>query len=295
MKKTKFESLLIKIIFVLPISTYLITMVAYPLFYNIRLSFYEWSMSSVSDPKLVGMGNYTTLMGEERFLEAVGRSLYFTGVALTVEVVLGVAIALLLNREFKGKNLVKTLFLLPMVTTSVAVGMIFLLIFEPTIGIANQFLSVFGIAGIKWLASPQTALETLMLVDIWQWAPLITLIVTAGLSSIGPEAYESAKVDGANRWQVVMKITLPMLKPTILMAAMLRLMDILKTFDIIYTMTSGGPGTSTETFNLFGFKQAFEYFNFGKAAAVLVLFMLLIMGISLLFFYIKKKLEVDNA
>lgn len=283
----------IKYIFTLPTIIFVLVMIAFPMVYTFRLSFYEWSMSKNVPLKWVGLENYTNLFSDDRFLWAIARTFIFTGSALIFEVLIGVTIALILSREFLGKNIVKTMFLLPMVSTPVAIGLVWTLIYEPTIGIANVLLSNFGIAPIVWLGKADTALMSLIIIDIWQWTPMIMLITLAGVTALPAEPFESVMIDGATKWQTLWKITLPLLRSTILVAILLRLIDVLKTFDIIYSTTQGGPGFSTETMNILAFKQGFEFFQFGKASATLVIFFIIVFSIALLFIKIKKKMEVD--
>lgn len=283
----------LKYIFTLPTVIFVLGMIVFPLAYTFRLSFFEWGMSKNVPMKWVGLTNYIELLSDERFTLAVGRTFIFSGAAILFEVLLGVSIALFLSRDFVGKNVVKTAFLLPMVATPVAIGLIWTLIYEPTIGIANLVLQKIGIAPLVWLGSEHTALMSLVIVDVWQWTPMVLLITLAGVTSLPGEPFESAVVDGATKWQILWKITLPLLRPTILVAVLLRLIDVLKTFDIIYATTQGGPGFATETMNILAFKQGFEYFQFGKASAVLVLFFTIVLAIAVLFIKIKSKLEVD--
>lgn len=276
----------------LPAVLFVLIMMVFPIIYTFRLSFFDWSMSSTTPPAWVGLNNYSTLLHDPRFLLSVWRTFYFTIIALVVEIILGVAIALLLNRDFKGKNIVKTLFLLPMVATPVAMGLVWLLIFEPTVGIANKLLGFLHIAPQLWLASPSQVIPSLAVIDIWEWTPMISLIVMAGLAVLPSDPYEAAVVDGANPWQVLRRITLPLLKPTIMVAALLRLIDVLKTFDIIYATTQGGPGNSSETLNVYGYNLAFQYFNMGMASSLLVIFFAIVLGMSLLLLWLKKRVEV---
>jgi len=209
-----------------------------------------------------------------------------------IETVLGVAIALILNRDMRGKNVIKTLFLLPMVATPVAVGMVWLLMYEPSIGVINYFLKLLGLPQGLWLASPAQALGSLILVDVWQWTPMITLIVLAGLAALPSEPYEAALVDGASTLQSIRLITLPLLQPTILAAMTLRAIDAFKTYDIIYTMTQGGPGYATETLNIYSFVLGFQYFQMGKASALLIIFFALTLGLAVMINWLKKPLEL---
>ena len=283
----------LKYIFTLPTVFFVLAMILFPLVYTLRLSFYEWGMSNNIPLKWVGFGNFISLFTDERFIAAFLRTFLFSGGALAVEVLLGVSIAIFLNRDFVGKSLVKTLFLLPMVATPVAIGLVWTLIYEPTIGIANLLLMKLGLAPLVWLGSGKTALISLMIIDIWQWTPMIMLITLAGISALPAEPFESALVDGATKIQVLFKITLPLLRSTILVAILLRLIDVLKTFDIIYSTTQGGPSFATETLNILSFRNAFEYFQFGKASATLVVFFVIVLSIAVLFIKIKNRVEID--
>lgn len=241
----------------------------------------------------VGLKNYISLFASSRFMPAVGRTFLFTVVALAVELSLGLAIALFLDRPFKGKDLTKTLFLLPMVATPVAIGMVWKLIYEPNIGILNYILRCLNLTPVDWLGNGKIALFSLVAVDIWQWTPMVMLIIQAGLSAIPTECIEAACVDGTNPWQVITQIKLPLLKPSLFTAALLRLVDAMKTFDIIYSMTMGGPGHDTETMNILAYKSAFEYMEFGEASAILIVFFIVVLGIAAITIKVKSRMVVD--
>lgn len=281
----------LKWIYTMPAVLFVLVMMVFPILYTVRISFFEWSMSAITPPKWVGLDNYITLLNDSRFWGAARSTMYFTVAALAVEVVLGVAIALLLARDFRGKNVMKTIFLLPMVSTPVAMGLVWQLIYEPTIGAANMILQAVGLKPQLWLASPNQAISSLIIVDVWQWTPMLALIVMAGLATIPTDPYEAADVDGAGRWRKFISITLPLLKPTIMVAAMLRLIDVLKTFDIIYATTQGGPNLATETLNIYGYVLGFQYFKLGMASSLLVLFFALVMGLTIFMILMRKRME----
>ncbi|MGE5576282.1 MAG: carbohydrate ABC transporter permease [Syntrophothermus sp.] len=283
----------LRYIFTLPAVLFVLVMMVFPIIYTMRLSFTDWSMSAQTPPLWVGIKNYAALLTQDRrFWGAVWRTLYFTILAVSVETVLGVAIALVLNRDFPGKNLVKTIFLLPMVATPVAIGMVWLLIYEPTIGFANYFLRLLHLPPMLWIASPKQALPALALVDIWQWTPMITLITLAGLTSLPKDPYEASLVDGANPWQRVWLVTLPLLRPTIVAALTLRSIDALKTFDIIYTMTQGGPGYASETLNIYSFVLGFQYFQMGMASSLLIIFFALVLGAAIILNWARRPVQI---
>lgn len=280
----------IKYIFPLPAVLFIIIMMVFPIGYTFRLSFYDWSMSSIVPPEWVGLANYNTLLFHDpRFLASIWRTFAFTLAAVAVETVLGVAIAMLLNQDFRGKNILKTLFLLPMIATPVAIGLVWLLIYEPNIGIANKVMGFLHISPQLWLASPTQVLMSLVIVDVWQWTPMIGLMILAGLSSLPTEPYEAAMVDGATRWQVFTKITLPLLQPTIMVSVLLRSIDAFKTFDIIYSMTGGGPDFNSETINIYTFVQGFSYFKLGMTSASLMIFFVIVLGMSMLLVSARKR------
>lgn len=271
----------IKYVFPLPAVLFVLIMMVFPIAYTLRLSFFDWSMSSLVPPQWVGLGNYKTLIfSDPRFWPSISRTFSFTIAAVVVETVLGIIIALLFNQDFKGKNVLKTLFLLPMIATPVAIGLVWMLIYEPNIGLANKVLQLLHIPPQLWLASPKQVLTSLVVVDVWQWTPMIALMVLAGLTSLPTEPYEAALVDGATRWQMLTRITLPLLKPTILVAVLLRSIDALKTFDIIYSMTGGGPDFHSETINIYSFVQGFSYFKLGMTSALLMIFFVIVLAIS---------------
>ncbi len=281
-----------KYFFVFPAFIFVSLMVVLPVLFTISLSFTKWSMAGT--PKIVLLDNYATMFKDSRFLHAFSRTLLFSAVALLFEVVLGTSIALILNRDFIGKPLVKTLFLLPMVATPVSIGLVWMLMYEPTFGVANTLLGYLGMQNLPvWLGSPDTALLSIAIIDIWQWTPMISLIVMAGLAALPLEPIESAKIDGATPWQILLKVTIPMLGPTIVVASLLRLIDVLKTFDIIYATTQGGPTFSTETLNVLAFINAFQYFDLGYASAMLVVFFLLVLILSLLVGKLRDRVRID--
>ncbi|MGI6092050.1 MAG: carbohydrate ABC transporter permease [Negativicutes bacterium] len=278
-------------LFPLPAAIFILSMMAFPITYTVWVSLTDWSMASSGSVKFIGLQNYIDLFSDDRFYNSVKLTIYFTVLAVGVETVLGVAIALILNREFQGKGLVKGILLLPMVATPVAIGLAWTLFYEPTIGLGNYALQLLGMAPSKWLASNTAVIPSLALVDIWEWTPMVTLIVLAGLASLPNEPYEAALVDGASEWQIFRYITLPLLFPTIMIAVVLRGIDAFKTFDIIYTMTAGGPGFASETLNIYAYNLAFGYFKFGAASSALVALLALVLGSSLIVLWIRRSWE----
>lgn len=292
MIKSGFFERNLRYLFPLPAVLFVLLLMVFPVLYTLFVSFTEWTLTSGRPMKFVMFDSYLKIMTEPRFLDAVGRTFSFTIGAVVAEAVFGTTIALVLNREFKGKNGLKLILLLPLVATPVAVGIVFNLFYDPTIGFLNYVLSVLGLPQSGWVTASTTVLPSLMLVDIWQWTPMIALIVLAGLAGLSSEPYESAKVDGASSTQTFVHITLPMIMPTILTAVILRAVDALKTYDIIYAMTQGGPGYSSETLNILAYKYSFEYFNLGQASSILVFLFFLVLLFSLGVMRLRKKFEL---
>ena len=267
--------------FPLPAIVFVAMLMVFPVLYTLYLSFTNWNLTSGAPMSFVGFRSYARVLSEPRFLHALGRTFAFTAAAVAIEGVLGVTAALMLNRAFVGKSVAKLLLLLPLVATPVAVGIVFNLFYDPTIGLLNFVLQSFGLPPGLWVTHQKTVLASLVLVDIWQWTPMITLIVLAGLAGLPDEPVEAARIDGASEWQIIRWVTIPMVMPVILTALILRLIDALKTFDIIFAMTGGGPGYASETLNIMGFKYSFEYFRMGQSAVILVVLFLVVFTCSL--------------
>ncbi|MEW6578543.1 MAG: sugar ABC transporter permease [Chloroflexota bacterium] len=278
-------------LFPLPAVLVVLVMMAYPVGYTVWLSLHDLSPFNLNDPEWVGTENYSGLLDDTRFHAALKRTVSFTAGAVTLQLLLGVGMALLFNHDFKGRGLVRTLFLLPMVATPVAMSLIWLLILNPVDGVANWALKLVGFSPQLWLNSADTVIPTLVLMDTWQWSPLIMLMVLAGMSVLPLEPFEAAAIDGASRWQSFRLIMLPLLRPTIMVALLFRSIDCLKTFDIIYGTTQGGPGFASETLNLYIYKTSFDYFRLGYAAAALVVFFTIVLGVSLLLIVLRRRAE----
>lgn len=276
-------------LFPAPTVAVIFLIIVFPLLYTIWMSLHNWFASSTVDPSFIGLNNYVDILrGDGRFWMALWRTVLFTAGAVAAQTFLGVAMALVFNREFAGNGPARTLFLLPMMATPAAIALIWVLMMNPTLGVLNHLLSLVGLPPQLWVSDRRTALWALMLVDTWEWTPLITLIALAGLSVLPHEPYEAARIDGASPWQTLWYITLPLLRPTIVVAVLFRSIDALKTFDIIYVMTQGGPGDATETMNIYIYVTAFQYFHMGYASALLVLFFAVVLGVSLMFVKVRR-------
>lgn len=274
-------------IFPLPAIIAIVVLVVGPILANVVLSTYRWFISGT--PHFIGLGNYQQALTDYRFWNGVKNTFYFTGLALPIELVLGLAIAVLFGREFPGKGFVRTIILLPMVATPVAIALIWALMFNPSLGVLNYFLELVGLPRSLWVANTSLTIPSLVLVDVWQWTPMVTLILLAALQGVSRDYYDAAEIDGANGWQTFWFITLPSIRSAIVVALILRGIDALKTFDIIYVITQGGPGIASETLNVFAFKTGFEFFHLGYAATLLIFLLFIVLGISIVLNLIRQR------
>jgi multiple sugar transport system permease protein len=266
-----------------PAVVIMVLLMLYPLGYTLWMGFHEWFASSLTPPQWVGLENYVRIFTDDpRFADAFWRTVYFTVMAVVLQTVLGVAIALIFNRNFLGKGVVRTLFLFPMVATPVAIALVWMMMYNPVLGVLRYFLDIVGLPPVEWVSNRRLVIPALVIVDTWQWTPLITLMTLAGLSALPTEPYEAAVIDGANGWQILRFVTLPLLRPVIVVAVLFRTIDAIKTFDIIYVMTQGGPAFASETLNIYVFQTGFNYFHLGYASSLLIVLFIIVMSVSTL-------------
>ncbi|HEV3489214.1 MAG TPA: sugar ABC transporter permease [Reyranella sp.] len=262
----------------LPALVAILAVMGFPLLYLGWMSLHRWSLVGFDPPRFVGLANFTQLVQDERFVEALGRTFWFTALGLVSNLPLGLGIALLMHERFPGRSLCRALLILPMVATPAAMGLVWVIMLDPTLGIVRYLLGAIGIDHPPlWLSDPDLVVPTLVAVDAWMWTPMVALICIAGLAALPPEPFEAALVDGASALQRFRYLTLPMMLPTLMVAAMLRVMDLLKLIDIVYVMTGGGPGHLSETINLYNYLAALSYDKIGYGSAIaLVLFAIVI-------------------
>ncbi|PYU95649.1 MAG: sugar ABC transporter permease [Acidobacteria bacterium] len=268
--------------FLAPSVVMLLALTVYPLIFVLHVSFHR--LTPAGDV-FVGLRNYARILQDGFFCRAVAQTLIFAGTALILEFLLGLALALLLDSEIRGRAFWRALFLLPMILPPVVAGVTWRLIYNPNFGVLNGILRLFGLDTRRWtwLADPSLALPAVILVDVWEWTPFVFLILLAGLQAIPQEPYEAARIDGANAWQTFFHITLPLLIPAILVALLLRTMDLLRIFDQIFILTQGGPGFATETVSLYIYKTAFRFYDFGYAAVLSIVLLAVTMVLCRLY------------
>ena len=274
----------------LPAALTIAALFIFPLAFNLYRSVQAWFVSSTTPPEFVGFKNYLEIFGKDaRFWNATWITVKFTTLSVVLQLVLGLAIAVYLHRDFRGRGLVRTVMLLPMVSTPVAVALIWVIMFNPSLGILNYFITSLGVKPLLWLGHPRTVLPSLILMDTWKWTPFMVLIIHAGLQSLPLTPFEAARIDGASRWQVLRYITLPLLRSTIAVALMFRTMDSLKTFDTIYVMTEGGPNNASEILNIYTFQTGFKYFHIGYASALAVILVGFVFAVNLLLVRLRER------
>jgi multiple sugar transport system permease protein len=277
------------LVFTTPSAVVVFVLMIFPVAYTVYMSLHSWFASSLTSPEFVGLANFKrAFLEDERFRNALWLTLYFTVLATVLQVILGVALALLLNRPFRGKGFFRSIFLLPMVATPVAIALVWMMMYNPTLGVMNYIVGLIRLGPFKWVSDASLVIPALAVVDTWEWTPLITLITLAGLASLPLEPYESALIDGATSAQMFWRITLPLLRPTIMVALLFRAIDCLKTFDIIYVMTAGGPGFASETLNVYTFQVGLFYFHIGYACSLLVILFALVLGVSLVLIKVRR-------
>ncbi|WP_327508848.1 sugar ABC transporter permease [Shinella sp.] len=252
--------------------------------YVVWLTLHNISLLRPGQESFIGFDNYIRLLFDGRAINALGRTVLFTVAATVIEVSLGLAISLLVDREFLGKRIVRGILLVPIVMTPVVVGLTWRFLLDPSNGMMNYLLSTIGLGPVDWLGNPNVALFSLLMADIWQWTPFVVLLTMASLESLPGDPQNAARVDGAREWQVLWYITLPALKRALMVAALIRAIDAVKAFDIFYIMTRGGPALSTETLNLYGYISAFTNFDISYSLTIAMVLTILT-NVALLLLY----------
>lgn len=294
------EDRVIKQVFLLPAVFLLIAFVIFPLLWSLGISFTDVQRGGSPGTGLFGWGfnftgrNYARLFTDERLHIATRNTVFFVFFGVALQYVLGLALALLLDQPFKGRNLARVIFLLPMMTTPVAVGYLGRMFFDPARSpIADLFQTVPGWFGadpifVPWLTNPAYARWTIVLIESWQWTPFMTLLLLAGLQAIPKELYEAARVDGASGVQIFRSIIFPLLLPISVTTILIRGLEIFKIIDIIVVSTGGGPGSATESLTMYVFRTALTFGNYGYAAAIAFVLLVLVVIFTTTFLFLAR-------
>lgn len=258
--------------FIVPTLVILLLVTIYPLLYTLRLAFVRWELSNARAPiEFVGLDNFARVLTDARFWEAMRNTGILISGGVLVELLIGVGLALLLNQVTRFRGALVALFLIPVMIAPVVSGYMFRLILHTDVGPLNYLIYAASggtSRGVGWLSDVNYALFAIMLTTIWQWTPFLLLIALAGLQSIPQEIIESALVDGANSWRIFWSIKLPLLLPVLTVGLLIRIMDTFKTFDLVYLLTGGGPGSATETVAYYTYLKGFKDFSMGYTAAM---------------------------
>jgi len=267
---------------VIPTVILLLALTVYPLIYLVVAMFHTINIRT-GQRTFVGLGNFIEMVRDPFFWNALKNTAIYTCSAVSIEFGLGLFLAVALSGQMVGRNIFRSLILTPMMLPPIVAAVIFKIIYMPDFGILNWFLSLVGIRGIIWEASVNTALVSLIIVDIWQWTPFMFLILLAGLQAIPLDPYEAAEVDGATGLQIFRDITFPLLKPAVLIALLLRTMDTFRIFDQIFIMTGGGPANATETMSIYIYRHGFRFSDVGYATAMSFVMLIITIAISNIF------------
>lgn len=273
----------------LPMVAMLLIFTIYPLLYDIWLSFHEYAPFKRS-LVFVGFDNWSKLFADSRMWASFGVTMVYFVIVLSIELVLGMALALLLDNEGFGMGFLRGVLTLTLVVPPAITGMMFLLMEDPSFGVLSYALTKLGLLApsAPILSTSATALWGVIVADVWQWTPFMVLIFLAGLRSLPPEPFEAAMIDGASSWQIFRRLTLPMLGKVIAVAVLIRGIDIYRMFDYVYVMTSGGPGTATYTLSLYAWQQTFSFIKWGYGATIGLLMLFVILVVSNLFIKISR-------
>lgn len=277
--------------FIAPALITILAVAIYPIIYSTGLSFFRVTFASRERP-FVGFDNFEWIINDNVYRTVFGNTLIYVFFTVTGSFIVGFGLALLLRRITFGRAWLRLILILPLMIAPMVVGLTWNWMFDPLFGLVNWFFMSIGLPRQTWLASKASARAVVIMVDIWQWYPLIFLIMDAGLSGLPRAPYESARLEGASSWMIFRRITLPLLRPVILVALLLRTVDAFRTFDLVRVMTDGGPALTTETLSLYLYRTAFNFNNLSRAAAGAML-MLLTIGIisALMFRFLYREVE----
>jgi multiple sugar transport system permease protein len=267
--------------FLAPLLVLLGAIVAYPLGYSLWLSFTDKRITS-PDYTFVGLDNYLSLADDTVYTAALRNTLVFVLLAVGLELVLGLAIALALQRQRRARNLTRAFLLTPMFVTPIAVGLMFRFLLNQQLGAIPAALDSIGVT-IDFFG-PDLALLTIVAIDVWQWTPFMVLLLLAGLESLPRQPFEAARVDGASAWMTFRRITLPLLRPVIAVAVLIRGLDAFKVFEYVFATTRGGPGTATETLQYEVYRTAIQFFRLGEAASMAFVLVAIVLGLVVLLY-----------
>ncbi|APO78127.1 ABC transporter permease protein (plasmid) [Rhizobium etli 8C-3] len=273
--------------FVVPALIVIAAVIVFPWVFTLWMSVNSWTLGQAQ--AFSGWDNYLRLATDTRFWDSLWHTILYTALAVIGPLFLGTLAALIFDAQFPLRGFLRGIFVMPMMATPVAIALVWTMMFHPQLGVLNYILSLVGIGPQEWIYNQKSVIPSLVLVETWQWTPLIMLIVLGGLAALPREPYESAEIDGANAWQKFRYLTLPMIAPFLMVGVIIRSIDAVKSFDIIYAMTQGGPGTASETINIYLYNTAFAYYDIGYGSAMAVVFFVVIVALSFVLMMVRAR------
>jgi multiple sugar transport system permease protein len=252
---------------IVPVVAFVLIIAIFPLVFSLYLMLSKWAPGTAGI-EFIGLGNFKAISKDMRFWHALWLSFAYVAILLALELSLGTIIAMVLQREVKGKHFFRVSYMLPMLLSPIAVSYVWKMIFDYNRGPANYFLGWFGVKPVEWLSGEVSALISLVIVDVWQWTPFMIMTILAAFEALPEELFEAAVVDGGSSFRIFQRITLPLALPVIVTIVLLRTIDALKVFDTIYILTGGGPGTATELLNFYIYLKGFRAFDLGYGTAM---------------------------
>jgi multiple sugar transport system permease protein len=251
-----------------PALIYLIVLSIYPTIFSLWLSFHNYMIYRRDNVSFAGFDNFSDLLDSDAFGQSFRVTLVFSAIAVSIECVLGLAIAVLLDRKMRGANVLRTLLIVPVMISPVGMGLTFRYIFAPTYGLLTYLMESVGLPTADWTVSTVWALPAIIFIDVWQWTPFVALILLSGMQSVSVEVTEAAELDGLSEWQKLWRIVMPLIRPVVMVVVLIRLIDSIRMFDLVFVVTRGGPGATTEVMSLLSYVTGFGEGDMGSAAAI---------------------------
>jgi multiple sugar transport system permease protein len=283
-------------VYVLPAVAVMVAGLLWPILDAFRLSFYDWPMGTDwSTARFIGLDSFRAMLGSSQVWTSMMVTLAFVVIAVTCEMALGIALALFLERPVRGMRFFRTIFVLPMMIAPICVGLIWRYLFDANFGPINLWIASLGLQPQSWLAEPALAFGAMVVTDIWQWTPFVFIMVLAALQGIDGSVVEAARIDGANWWQQIVRVKLPVIKPILVVTLLMRMIDGFRGLEVIYVMTFGGPGQATELFSLHIYKAAFISQKLGYSAALSILLLAVVTVLSVSVLLISNPLKAKGS
>lgn len=275
---------------VAPAFVLLFALTLIPILFSVIISFCNFKLTQINNISFCGLDNFIRALGDAQFRSAIGITVIQVVATVAGQMILGMAAALLLSREGRYIRILRSLYIIPMMITPIVTGLMFRMMFNADMGVFNYLLGLLNIDPVNWLGDGTNALITVIVTDIWLSTPFVTMILMAGVQSISADYYDAAAIDGVNTIQQFFYVTLPLIKPMILLALLFRIMDAIRRYDSIMAMTAGGPGTATQTLNIYSYYQGFSYYNIGYSSALSLIMLVVIFVISMV---LLKRIRAD--